>query len=605
MGKIHKLPAEIVNQIAAGEVVERPVSVVKELVDNALDSGATEIIVEIINGGEQLIKIIDNGSGILAEDLALTVQPHATSKLKNLDDLLNIQTMGFRGEALASIASVSRFKLSSRHEDEELGLQIFFNNENKLEEKKIVINHGTTVEIADLFYNVPARKKFLKKATTEFNHIMTMMLRFALIYPKISWKLINNEKESFYYPAVDSWQERVSQVLGTDVKEDFLSLNLDSEKVKVSGFVSAPNKWQTNRKHQYIFVNKRPISSALINRALLDGIGHLLPPRFYPYYILHLEVPGDLVDVNVHPRKSEVKFADEHAIFSAVRHAVNTVMNQSKLIQESQNKNLNFNIPQKVVSSSFSFSTGKSSSGGKGLSHPQSGLGLKFNAAKSQNLYQPLNIQENNLAVEDSGNQEMRKINLDNETEWTVIGQIDKRFIVLEMKNGILLFDQHALAEGILYKKLKRTFEENKSLTKQSLLIPANLEFTAWQIALLEEFSEVLIELGFEIEAFGGNTYVVQAVPADVSGVDPQELVNGLLNDLAMEDKGINLEAKRDRVIKYTACRSAIKFGDELSFLEMENLMKDFFDLGVHTCAHGRPVYWEIPYGELLKKFQR
>ena len=593
MGKIHKLPAEIVNQIAAGEVVERPVSVVKELVDNSLDSGTTEIIVEIINGGEQLIKIIDNGSGILAEDLPLTVQPHATSKLKILDDLLSIQTMGFRGEALSSIASVSRFKLSSRHKDEEVGLEIFFNNENKLEEKKIVMNHGTTVEIADLFYNVPARKKFLKKATTEFNHVMTMMLRFALIYPKISWKLINNEKENFYYPAVENWQERVSQVLGTDIKDDFLSLDLDSEKVKVSGFVSAPNKWQSNRKHQYIYVNNRPINNALINRALLDGIGHLLPPRFYPYYVLHLEIPGDLVDVNVHPRKSEVKFADERSIFSAVRHAVNTVMNQSNLARESQNQNLNFNIPNKVVNSSFSFSpsSGKSSSAGF--------------SRNSQNLYQPLNIQENNLQVEDSGNQLARKINLEEEAEWKIIGQIDKRFIVLEMKNGILLFDQHALAEGILYKKLKKKFEENKSLKKQSLLIPANLEFTAWQIALLDEFNEVLLELGFEIESFGGNTYVVQAVPADVSSSDPQELVNGLLNDLAMEDKGINLDAKRDRVIKYTACRSAIKFGDNLSFLEMENLMKDFFDLGVHTCAHGRPVYWEIPYGELLKKFQR
>lgn len=450
------------------------------------------------------------------------------------------------------------------------------------------------MSVADLFYNVPARKKFLKQATTEFNHIMDLITRFALIYPRVAWRLSHNGREQLNCSASDVWFDRVADVLGKDKLQDWQSFNWESEKIKISGFVSKPNHWQNRRNHQYIYVNHRPISSPLVHKAIIEGIGHLLPPGSYPAYLIHLEVPGDAVDVNVHPRKSEVKFVDEHVVFSAVRQVIKNKMSQSEVLSADLPSIKHAPFPNKVAAwpsassnqnfnSSFNFK--KSVSNLNSISKP---------------LYEPIKLVPQTLSLADSGVAAENK-----QPAWRVVGQWGTEFILVETTAGLMIIDQHALAEGLLYLKLKRASETPSEARKQSLLIPASVELSAWQENLFLEFKDILIDLGFEVENFGGRSYVVQAVPADLAGAEAAELLLGILNDLALEDKAVELEKKRERILKYASCRGAIKFGDHLNETVMKSLVQEMFDLNAHTCAHGRPIYWLISESEALKKFER
>jgi len=601
MGKISKLDQNVINKIAAGEVVERPASVVKELVDNSLDAGATEIDIKIENGGISLIEIADNGGGIAADDLLLALEPHATSKLKVIDDLSALQTLGFRGEALASISAVSRLTLQSKQAAETVAWQVSLSDGGQYQTEKTVLSGGTIVRVEDLFYNVPARKKFLKQPATEFNHIMELVTRFALIYPNVAWRLSHNGREQLNCTKTDSWLERVGQTLGEDKLKAWQGFNWESEKIQVSGFISKPNHWQNRRNDQYIFVNWRPISSPLIHKAIIDGIGHLLPPGSYPGYVIHLQVPGDAVDVNVHPRKSEVKFADEHLIFSAVRQVIKNCMVQSDVLESKPASDFSPSFGNKgnawpsatSVQSSVSKSSGFNSS-----------FDFKKNVSNlnsiSKTLYEPIELKPQTLSLADSGGAGENK-----QPEWRVVGQWGTEFILVEVPAGLMIIDQHALAEGLLYLKLLRASEAEQDVRKQSLLIPAQLEMSAWQENLFLEFQNILNELGFEVENFGGRTYVVQAVPADLAGVEAGQLLLGILNDLALEEKSEDLDKKRERVLKYAACRGAIKFGEHLNESVMKTLVQEMFTMNAHTCAHGRPIYWLIEEKEAMKRFER
>jgi DNA mismatch repair protein MutL len=590
MGKILQLDKDVVNKIAAGEVVERPASVVKELVDNSLDAGATEIEIEIENGGASLIKIFDNGGGIGADDLLLALAPHATSKLNEIDDLLSLRTLGFRGEALSSISSVARLTLQSKQQSATTAWQVALSDEGQYQTTKTVLSGGTVVSVADLFYNVPARKKFLKQATTEFNHIMDLITRFALIYPGVAWRLSHNGREQLNCSVTDIWFDRVADVLGKDKLNDWQSFNWESEKIKISGFVSKPNHWQNRRNHQYIYVNHRPITSPLIHKAIIEGIGHLLPFGSYPAYLIHLEVPGDAVDVNVHPRKSEVKFVDEHLVFSAVRQVIKQNMLQTEVFKTETSAAPMFKKNFSTSQSSFNNSSAKTfnSSGGQ------------QNFASSRLIYDPIKLKPVTLSLSDSASETEQ-----NQPAWRLIGQWGTEFILVEAQNSLMIIDQHALAEGLLYLKLKRASETSTEVRKQSLLIPARLELSAWQENLLLEFKDILVDLGFEVENFGGRTYLVQAVPADLAGAEASELLLGILNDLALEDRAMEIEKKREQILKYASCRGAIKFGEHLNEAVMKSLVQEMFDLNAHTCAHGRPIYWLISEGEAMKKFER
>lgn len=594
MGKILKLDQKVINQIAAGEVVERPASVVKELIDNSLDAGATEIEIKIENGGISLIEVADNGMGILADDLLLALAPHATSKLNQIDDLLSLQTLGFRGEALASISAVSRLTLQSKHQSETTAWQVALSDDGQYRTSKTVLSGGTVVSVADLFYNVPARKKFLKQATTEFNHIMDLVTRFALIYPNVAWRLWHNGREQLNFSITDIWFNRIVDVLGKDKLNDWQSFSWESEKIKISGFISKPNHWQNRRNHQYIYVNHRPITSPLIHKAIIEGIGHLLPPGFYPGYLIHLEMPSESLDVNVHPRKSEVKFSDEHLVFSAVRQLINNQMSQSEVLSGDVPSGMSVPFPNKVATWP-SASANKNYHSVFNLKKPVSSLN-----SISKPLYEPIKLVPQTLSLADSGS-----ATENNQPVWRVLGQWGTEFILVETTAGLMIIDQHALAEGLLFLKLKRASETPSEVRKQSLLIPAQLEMSAWQENLFFEFKDVLLELGFEVENFGGRTYLVQAVPADLWAVDAGQLLLGILNDLALDDKTVEVEKKRDQILKYASCRGAIKFGDRLDESVMKSLVQEMFDLNAHTCAHGRPIYWLITESEALKKFER
>jgi len=589
MGKILKLDTDVINKIAAGEVVERPASVVKELVDNSLDAGATDIEITIENGGASLIQVADNGGGISADDLLLALEPHATSKLNSIDDLSVLETLGFRGEALASISAVARLTLQSKQASATTAWQVALGDDGQYQTSKTVLSGGTVLSVADLFYNVPARKKFLKQASTEFNHIMDLVTRFALIYPNVAWRLIHNGREQLNCSVTSDWFERVADVLGKDKLTDWQSYHWESEKIKISGFVSKPNHWQNRRNNQYIYVNHRPISSALISKAIIDGIGHLLPSGSYPAYLIHLEMPSDVLDVNVHPRKSEVKFEDEHLVFSAVRQLMQRTMTTSVVSGENKPSPVIFaNKNEGFIQPSF-------------FKKNYQDNNKNFDAVRaSKFIYEPLKFVDTTLSLSDSAPPAQNV-----EPDWRLIGQWGTEFILVEFQKSLMVIDQHALAEGLLFLKLKRASEAGSVLRKQSLLIPAQLELSAWQENLLLEFKDVLLELGFEVENFGGRTYVVQAVPADLSAVSAEELLLGILNDLALEDKAAEIEKKREQLLKYASCRGAIKFGEHLGETVMKSLVQEMFDLNAHTCAHGRPIYWLIDEAEALKKFGR
>ncbi|HEX9664593.1 MAG TPA: DNA mismatch repair endonuclease MutL, partial [Patescibacteria group bacterium] len=322
--KIKALSQDLINKIAAGEVVERPASVVKELLENSLDAGSNQIAVEIIKGGQDLIKVSDNGQGMTREDAELAVQRYTTSKIAELDDLFNINSFGFRGEALASIASVSRFKLQTKIDQELVGAEI------EIIDGETIINEigwetGTTVTVQNLFFNVPARQKFLKTQSTEFNHILDLFSGYALLYPDISWKLIHNDKTILNLPKAKDWLTRIEAVLGADIARELLPVAFDGWEIRIKGFVAKPALSKSNSKSQYIFVNNRPVRDYLISMAVRDAYTTLIPRGEYPVFVLKIDIDPGLVDVNVHPRKSEVKFLDTRLIYRAVYNLINSV----------------------------------------------------------------------------------------------------------------------------------------------------------------------------------------------------------------------------------------------------------------------------------------
>lgn len=586
MNKISVLPETLAQKIAAGEVVERPASCVKELVENSLDAGAANISIEIEDGGKSLIRVTDNGWGMNKDDAALSLSRHATSKIKSEEDLLAIHTMGFRGEALPSMAAVSRLTLLTKETrgqgagDREQGMEgvkIYCEGGVVKTVEPAGCPEGTVVSVAELFFNMPARKKFLKSASTEFARIADILTLFALSFPSVSFKLFHNGNNVFSFPAC-SFHERLFQVFGKKKAEAYTSVFYENAALKFEGCISLPHSHRGNRSEQFFFVNGRAVRSALLVKSFGEAYADFIPANRYPSCVLFLTMPPDEIDVNVHPAKWEVRFVNASAVFESVKRAVNETLSREKKIAPLE-KTLASDphdaflreTPSSYVSSNIVYS-----------SAPRPLLPVPFDTFSQPSLIT---------------------------AEFRVIGQALKMFLIAEKNDEIFLIDQHALHERVLYNGMKKQFDE-KNHPSQPLLLPQTLELNAKESALLNEHMPFFESLGFEFEVFGGNTFLLRRVPFFLEHFSEQKL-SELLDALFETPSTLKKhELAEEKIIATAACKAAVKAGDALSPEEMKGLLSSLESAeavppSLYSCAHGRPTVIRISRKDLERQFGR
>jgi len=585
MSKIKILPEKLVNQIAAGEVIERPASVVKELVENSLDAGASRVVVEVRNGGKAFVGITDNGRGMSREDLEMALQRHATSKISGEADLWKILTMGFRGEALASIASVSKVVLRSKQASEVGGAQIECNSGDIVSVSDVGMSDGTVVEVYDLFFNTPARQKYLKKDRTELAHITSLLNSVALANPSVAFKLIHNEKVVFDLPGVTDLLSRVSDIFGKATSEAMIPVFYGGSEFQIDGFIGKPALSRSTSKHQYFFVNGRAIQHFLLANTIKSAFHSMLMENKKPVFIINITIDPSLVDVNVHPRKLEVRFEDQQRMIRTMYSCVKATLEKANLAP------LGLTESKRYMSDNFP----KAQDGGVGSG----------NAGSARDA---ISFSKEFLAERDMGRIRQTSISetVENESEVSMkaISQVSDSYIVAQDSEGLVLIDQHAAHERVRYEQLMDQYENEKKAV-QPLLVPLQIEFTGDEVSVIEENKEIFVGLGFEIEPFGGNTYVVNGVPAFLSGEDADSVVKGVLDDILNEKSPSRVQGF-ENVINYMACRSAIKFGQSLSLGEMQALIDELSKLKrPYTCPHGRPTMVSLTLSELEKMFGR
>ncbi len=598
------LPKELINQIAAGEVVERPASVMKELVENALDAGAENIIVELENGGINLIKVTDDGCGMDREDANLCLVEHSTSKISSSEDLYQIKTLGFRGEALSSISAVSEFCLVTKNKESIIGTSLRMEN-GQVAVADIGAADGTSVEVKNLFYNIPARKKYLKTAVTEFNHIVDLFLNYCLAYPEISWKLIHNAKTVYQFPAA-GLSSRIADCLGDDIAANLLPVDLKREGIQVKGYIGLPAIGRNNRKLQYLFINKRPVNEYIISKQVKSAFGTLLARDLHPVYIFDLIIDPISVDVNVHPRKMEVRFSEPQIIYRAIYQIIAGVLDENELERQVSAKEVKGFVPIGHV-----------------LEKKQEQIPIKkFNRPNTNSDFsQPKIMSTDFRKAIDNFNQRMvhtadevrpevfAEIKNDEPVfvdEYKILGQVQNSYIVAQTEEAIKIYDQHASSERIQYEKIVREWQIGK-LASQKLLLPQKIELAPTEISLFESNAELLERLGFEIANFSGNSFAVSAVPRFFVNSDIKQIILQILGELTEMAIVDDLPSGPvEEIFKMMACKSAIKFGDELSIEGMEALVADLEKLSNHyTCVHGRPCAIEFKFSELEKMFKR
>ncbi|MFZ5365329.1 MAG: DNA mismatch repair endonuclease MutL [Patescibacteria group bacterium] len=618
MGIIKVLPQDIINQIAAGEVIERPSSVVKELVENSLDAGASTIEIEIKNGGLNLIKVIDNGSGMSGEDALLSVKQHATSKISLIDDLFRISSFGFRGEALASIASVSKFSLQTKDQDSISGNRITIYNQ-EVRSASVGCPQGTCVSVEDLFYNVPARKKYLKTVSTEFNHILELFTRFALIHGKVSWKLIHNGKTVFHLPSTPKWLERIELLLGERIAQNVFGLRINMLDVEFNGYLGKPQIASKSRANQFLYINKRPVNEHIISKSVKDAFQTLIPRDYYPVYLMNLRIDPFKLDVNVHPRKLEVRFSEPQTVYRSVYRAVSATLDKNNLvktiytpapIEQAENqleKTGFFDIKSALESKSRDL---KMPSPGQikravDFNHSMYALpksarrlmpGDKITVSSAEPMavkFQPVEFKQEKIEL------------VREEDVWKIIGQIKNSYIIVETGEGLKIIDQHAASERVQFEKIISSWKTDK-LRSQSLLLPVLIDMSSLEMAKIHKYQSQLNRLGFSIDVFGENTVKINAVPALLKNSDIQKLFFEVAAELDDRINNGELTEPIRKILNILSCRSAVKFGDDLTLDEMKSLIAQLRSLdNQYTCVHGRPAIIDMSYGELEKLFSR
>ncbi len=608
--RIKILPPEVANKIAAGEVVERPASVVKELVENSIDADANEITIILNQGGKDLIQVVDDGVGMNAEDLKLAFQRHATSKIQQAADLEGITTLGFRGEALASIASVSRIEARSIERGQISGTLLILEGGRLMEEKPTGGPPGTSIAVKTLFFNTPARRKFLRADSTEYRHCLTTANRFALAYPEKSFTLVHHG-EVIWEVRSQPLKERICEILGRRLEKLLIEVNEDAGAVQIEGYVGTQDTVRRQSGEQFLFLNGRYIYDRSLHHAIVSAYGEILAHGGYPLYVLHLSIDPTRVDVNVHPTKMEVKFADDRLIYSLVRGAIKRALASAKVIPDLQAPGSSFpDQPAATwLKSNWQSSSGPASqpavdSGGSARQGtPIQPVDL-YAPPESTQGQQPLPFQEEKspetepVPFTPAGGESAPTMNTQ-----ANVWQLHNRYILTQIDSGLIIIDQHVAHERILYEKALRLFEEARPST-QKILFPRMIELSAEDYDILQEILPFLEKLGFMIQDFGKHTVVVEGIPAGTRIKNYTTLLQEMIDDYR-RGKRNNLEI-RDNIARSYACHTAIRSGDPLNIHEMNALIEQLFKTETpYFCPHGRPVLVNISLEELDKRFGR
>lgn len=562
MSKIFILPETLINKIAAGEVIERPASVVRELIDNSIDASASKIDVEVVYGGKKLIKVSDNGVGMDREDALLSFERHATSKVLKEEDLFSISTLGFRGEALSAIASVSKVILTTSHINDNVGTRIEIGADRMKEVSDAPPLQGTTVEVRDLFYNTPARRKFLKSTSTELSHIIDTVTQRALAYPEISFSLRNNNNELINAPRTGGLRERFIQLYGREFVDEFVDMENEAMGIKVYGFASRANFIRTQRSHQFIFINKRSVKNPVIGHAIYNAYGELLPKGKHPAFFVFLDIDPRRVDVNVHPAKREVRFESPEDVHRCVEEAVYKALH-----------------PKKKEKPEYSPTSYKGS------------------------LNEVLSVKENEVEGFKGFQTDFFTTNEDITYTTTRYFHIGDSFIATITDDGLLIIDQHAAHERILYEKfLKRT-----EIGSEALFLPIRVRLPLKEYRLIIEYRNLLHEIGLEIEDFGDRDVIVRAMPKELHRVDMKSLLldiaSGILEETAgIKERGILLK----NIVAKLACHKSVRGREPLNNEEIRCMISKLENCSEpDRCPHGRPTKILLSIEDLRRMFKR
>ena len=630
MPSIQFLPSHLINQIAAGEVVERPANALKEIVENSLDAGATQISVELAGGGIKLLRVCDNGCGMEADDLPLALSRHATSKIKSLADLECVKSMGFRGEGLASIASVSRLTLTSRTAQNAHAHQIRAADGALGEVAAAAHPVGTTIEIAELFFNTPARRKFLKSENTEYAHCATMLERLALANPAVSFSLKNNGKTVFDYPA-QPLSERVAAIMGVAFQAASLPIDCHAGEMALRGFVSKPTFAQGKSDKQFFFVNNRFVRDKVMLHAVKQAYRDVLHNQITPAFVLFLDLPPEMVDVNVHPTKTEIRFRDSQAVHQLVFHSLNKVLAETRAdITESvsnageilqQRFHADAPLPaENLFSGSLKSEMPTAIPAANAVSGSVQSAPMPYQAAARAPQQRHLSLNENRAALRAYAElyrddddlaafepQAMQRRQPENAYPLGfAIAQLLGIYVLAQAADSLILVDMHAAAERVNYEKMKAQRSTAGSLKTQMLLIPVAFDATHAELAALADYADELAQYGLDLADLGNGQIAVRAVPQMLGKADVAALARDVLRELAAVGSSQTIEAKENQILGTMACHGSVRAGRQLTLPEMNALLRDMEATPrSNQCNHGRPTWVKLGLADLDALFLR
>ena len=603
--RIRVLSEELANQIAAGEVVERPASVVKELLENSIDAGATLIRIDIEGGGKKKIRIMDNGIGMLPEECRIAFSRHATSKISDFSDLETIHSLGFRGEALPSIASVAKVRCTSARSENQGGKLIVVEGGELIEEKDFACPQGTTIEVAQLFYITPARSKFLKGDSTEFSHITQVVTQQALAYPSIQFQLTHNGREVIQTLPSDQIHYRIAELFGTELAKSLVQVKSSSGDYRLEGYVSNPVFTRSNRSAQYCFINGRFVRDKVVLHATQQGYSHLLPKGQHPALFLYLNMDPKLLDVNVHPSKAEVRFAFQQDVHQFISRSIREALEKNLQSPAEDLQPVYENIPIKTnyekpfyreasswVNKSEEVAPFQQGDLSEALRNMTSSHGFhsKISSSPQQVMgFDKAPIPVSNLIY----------------SEFEPLGQLNSSFIIMQGKKGLLVVDQHVAHERILYERFRESAKKKK-IEVQNLLFPLTVEFSPAETELLIFHLDRLKQLGLELETFGKNEFLLRSVPAILKNIDNEKLLRDTIELLPKDGDENILHEKYEDVLIMMSCRNAIKVNHPLNLDQIRKLISDLEQTSMpFTCPHGRPISLLFDIEDILKKFLR
>lgn len=606
--KITLLPDNIANQIAAGEVIQRPASAVKELLENAVDAGATEIKLIINDAGKSLVQVIDNGSGMSETDARMCFERHATSKISSIEDLFHIRTMGFRGEALASIAAVAQVELKTKRADDETGIYIEVENSVVKKQEPVAAPNGTSIAMKNLFFNVPARRNFLKSNAAEMRHIVDEFTRVALSFPEIQFTLNANNQQLFHLEA-GSLKQRIVQLLGNNYNAKLVTVKEETDYMNIYGFAGKPETARKTRGDQYFFVNNRFIKSPYLNHAVMSAYQEMIPLDSFPMYVLFIDLDPTRVDVNVHPTKQEIKFEDEKIVYAFVQAAV-----KHALARFSVTPTLDFDLDasiQQLPSIQQPFTEKKqeavaSTSIFKGFTQKHQAHFIEKNDKSGlknwKEFYEGSQKSEDRSQIPES--QVSSQSDIRHQTsDFNELTQLLNTYIVTPSKNGFLLIHQQAAHERVLYEQLKLAGKDKPVATQRSMF-PSTLELAPADSAVMTEIISDLEYLGYIIEPFGKNTFVIQGTPADVQTGNEKHIIDVLLEQFKHFSPEVKF-SKREKLIRSLARQQSIKTGMKLTDKEMRHLVNDLFACEQpNVSPDGNPTYLEFKQEQLERMFR-